>query len=173
MHDWPGTIGHNWGTQHAERWVWLHAAGFDGHSLDTWIDIAIARVRVGPLVLPWVANGALSIDGVRYRLGGIGRVHQTKITESVKGCELSLRGPDIGLEGRVTADPAQSVGWAYADPGGGSHDVLHNSLAEMTLRVTHPSKPGAAMDLHTRAGTYELGLRPTDHGVTIQPYEDD
>jgi hypothetical protein len=25
---WRGTVGHNWGTEHADCWVWLHAAGF-------------------------------------------------------------------------------------------------------------------------------------------------
>ena len=24
---WPGMVGHNWGAEHAERWVWIHAAG--------------------------------------------------------------------------------------------------------------------------------------------------
>src|SRR5215207_3860377 len=25
---WPGMIGHNWGSQHAERWLWLHGVAF-------------------------------------------------------------------------------------------------------------------------------------------------
>ena len=27
---WPGMIGHNWGSEHAERWVWLEGTGFAG-----------------------------------------------------------------------------------------------------------------------------------------------
>src|SRR3954469_25048534 len=27
---WRGMVGHNWGSEHAERWIWLHAVGFDG-----------------------------------------------------------------------------------------------------------------------------------------------
>ena len=30
LDDWPAMVGHNWGTQHAERWIWLHGALFDG-----------------------------------------------------------------------------------------------------------------------------------------------
>ncbi len=26
---WRGMVGHNWGAQHAERWIWLHGIGFD------------------------------------------------------------------------------------------------------------------------------------------------
>ena len=32
-----------------------------------WLDVAIGRVRVGRAVTPWVANGALSLDGARLR----------------------------------------------------------------------------------------------------------
>jgi hypothetical protein len=28
---WRGTAGHNWGSEHADSWVWLHAAGFGDH----------------------------------------------------------------------------------------------------------------------------------------------
>ena len=27
LDDWPGMVGHNWGTEHAERWIWIHGAG--------------------------------------------------------------------------------------------------------------------------------------------------
>ena len=27
---WPGMIGHNWGAEHAERWIWLHGTAFAG-----------------------------------------------------------------------------------------------------------------------------------------------
>ena len=45
------TVGHNWGAEHAERWVWLHAAGFEDEP-DAWLELAIARVRVGRCVTP-------------------------------------------------------------------------------------------------------------------------
>src|SRR5436190_2599719 len=38
---WPGMVGHNWGSQHAERWIWMHGAGFDDQH--TWLDVAIGR----------------------------------------------------------------------------------------------------------------------------------
>ena len=27
---WRGMVGHNWGAEHAERWIWMHGAGFEG-----------------------------------------------------------------------------------------------------------------------------------------------
>src|SRR3954469_17525456 len=69
---WRGMVGHNWGEQHAEQWIWLHGLGFDG-APDAWVDLAVGRVRIGPVVTPWVANGAVSADGERIRVGGLGR----------------------------------------------------------------------------------------------------
>ncbi|HWX75487.1 MAG TPA: hypothetical protein VNZ05_09280, partial [Solirubrobacteraceae bacterium] len=29
LRGWRGMVGHNWGSEHAERWIWLHAIDFD------------------------------------------------------------------------------------------------------------------------------------------------
>ena len=41
---WPGTVGHNWGSEHAHRWVWIHATGCTQAADDDYLDIAAARV---------------------------------------------------------------------------------------------------------------------------------
>ena len=46
---WPGMVGHNWGAQHAERWIWLHGVLFEDRP-DDWLDIALGRIRVGPVL---------------------------------------------------------------------------------------------------------------------------
>ena len=43
MDGWRGMAGHNWGAQHAERWIWLHGLTADGD----WLDAAIGRVKLG------------------------------------------------------------------------------------------------------------------------------
>src|SRR5450631_2102624 len=30
LRGWPGMVGHNWGAEHAERWIWLHGVAFEG-----------------------------------------------------------------------------------------------------------------------------------------------
>ena len=51
---WPGMVGHNWGSEHAERWIWLHGVAFDGD--DAWLDLALGRVRVAGRLTPWLAE---------------------------------------------------------------------------------------------------------------------
>ncbi len=45
---WPGMVGHNWGAEHAERWVWIEGASFDGDETgDGFFDMAVGRIKVG------------------------------------------------------------------------------------------------------------------------------
>ena len=100
---WPGMVGHNWGAEHAERWIWMHGALFD-HPGEAWLDMGIGRIKVGPMTVPWIANGVLCLDGVRHQLGGIERVRGTKIDETPTGCEFTLPGKGIdGARARVGA----------------------------------------------------------------------
>jgi hypothetical protein len=168
---WQGMVGHNWGAEHAERWIWLHGAGF-AQDAGAWLDVALGRLRVAGHMTPWVANGALSLGGRRYRVGGLG-ARGLRVAESPSGCELTLTGPDglrIGASARTTA--SSTAGWRYADPDGGEHDVINCSIASLELDVLAPGA-GASQTLSSpHGGAYELGMRERDHGVEIAPFPD-
>jgi hypothetical protein len=167
---WRGMVGHNWGTEHAERWIWLHGIGFR-EDPEAWIDVALGRVRVAGRTTPWVANGALHIDGGRHRLGGLG-ARGLLVAETPERCVLSLPGPGgLVAEAHVQAPAEALAGWRYADPDGAGHDVSNCSIAALTLTARRPGRPGRT--LHTTHGAaYELGMRERDHGVPIAPFPD-
>lgn len=169
---WPGMIGHNWGSRHAERWVWLHGVGFDGYGRDTWIDLAPGRVRIGPWTTPWVANGMISINGSRHRLGGIrAAIGSTRVEAGAGRCRFELPGRELRVSGTVSAPASDTVAWRYADPDGSEHHTLNCSLAEMTLTVTPAD--GQPFRLRTGTGaTYEYGSRETGHGIPVEPFAD-
>jgi hypothetical protein len=171
---WPGMVGHNWGAQHAERWIWMNALGFEGRANDTWLDVAIGRIKVGGWTVPWVANGVLCIEGERHRIGGIERVRSTKVDESPQRARFRLPGGDLSVEGEVSAPREWLVGWIYADPDGSEHHTVNCSIAEMTLTVSRRGAPAAPpLKLRTSHGAaYELGMRERDHGIPIQPFPD-
>jgi hypothetical protein len=168
---WQGMVGHNWGAEHAERWIWLHGVGFQ-EDPDAWLDVAIGRVRVGGRLTPWVANGALSLEGRRLALGGL-RARKLLVAETPTRCRLSLPGPEEAtLDVHVQAPLQALAGWRYADPDGGEHDVSNCSVAALTLTLRRPGQ-AAARTLHTDHGAaYELGMRERDHGVPIAPFAD-
>jgi hypothetical protein len=167
---WPGMIGHNWGSEHAERWVWLEGTGFEGAPGD-YFDAGAARVALGSRTSPWIPSGMLVLDGERHRLGGLGQIRSASISETAGACEFLLPGKDIVVRGRVSAPAKDFVGWVYADPKGPEHNTINCSVADLELTVERPGRP--ARELRLPAGAaYELGMRETDHGIPIQPFAD-
>jgi hypothetical protein len=167
---WRGMVGHNWGAEHAERWVWLHAVGFE-EAPGAWLDLALGRVRIGRATTPWVANGALSLDGERLRLGGLGRVRGLHVEARPGALECTVAGAGVRVRAAVAAPLDQTVAFVYADPGGGEHHALNCSIAQVRLRVERPGRP--ALELASAfGGAYELGVRPAGHGVAVAPFPD-
>ena len=164
---WRGMVGHNWGAEHAEQWVWLHGSAF-AEAPGAWLDVVLGRVRVGGVLTPWVANGALSLDGRRYRLGGWRR---PRVDARVGAFEGVLAGGGVSARVAASAPDGQTVAFRYADPAGGEHVALNCSIAEMHLRVERAGRPD--VELATAFGAaYELGVRDAPAGVAVEPFPD-
>jgi hypothetical protein len=167
---WPGMVGHNWGAEHAERWVWIQGSDLGGRPGD-YIDFAAGRIKIGPWTSPWVANGRIVLDGEPRRLGGFDRIYGTEITEEPTGCEFALPGKDVALRGRVGARKKDFVAWVYADPKGPEHNTLNCSISDLQLTVERPGHRAETIEVEAGAA-YEFGSRDTDHGIPLQPYPD-
>ncbi|MEA2123761.1 MAG: hypothetical protein QOI80_543 [Solirubrobacteraceae bacterium] len=157
LNGWPGMLGHNWGDQHAERWIWLHGTAFDGLP-DAFLDVVIGRVKVGPVTTPWIANGAVSIGGERTRVSGRAKVNETPLGATVRVGELEV---DV-------RSPREHVTvWRYSDPKPGSeHHTANGSVATLTATL-------GGRRLHSpHGGVYELGMREQDHGLPVLPFTD-
>ena len=170
LQGWPGMIGHNWGSEHAERWVWLEGTGFPD-SPDTYFDAGAARIKIGRRTTPWLPSGMLVLDGEAHRLGGFGKIRSASVKESPTACEFVLPGKDVVVRGRVSAPEKDFVGWVYADPKGPEHHTVNCSVSDLELTVERPGRPDRQLSLAAGAA-YELGMRETDHGIPIQPYPD-
>jgi hypothetical protein len=165
---WPGMVGHNWGAQHAERWIWLHGTLFEDRP-DDWLDIALGRIRVGPLLSPWVANGVVSINGERFRVGGVAaRPH---VQEGPSHLDLRVDSRDAQLRLTAHSRRAQTVVWRYADPDGHEHHVANCSLAELEAVVIPRGRTSQVLRT-AYGGTYELGMRETPEGLAVLPFPD-
>jgi hypothetical protein len=165
---WRGMVGHNWGSEHAERWIWTQGLLFHGDQA-AWFDATLGRIKLGLVTSPWVANGAIFLGGELIRLGGPRR--RVEVHERPDGAEFKMAGKGLTVKGRVGSDRKNFVGWVYADPDGPEHNTVNCSIAEMTLSLSRDG--GRATELHTPHGAaYELGMRETDHGIPLQPFPD-
>ena len=169
---WTGVVSHNWGTEHAERWIYLHCCQFAGHDEHTWLELVAGRIKLGPVTTPWVANGAVQLDGVRHRLGGPRRARATKVDEHPAHARFVLAGDDVRVEGEVAAPKERFVAWRYASPDMDERHSLHCSIADLRIQVRRPGTPDVEL-IAPGAATYELGMRPGPaHGIALQPHED-
>jgi hypothetical protein len=153
---WPGMVGHNWGEQHAEEWIWLSGLAFEGAGADTWLDVAVGRVRLGPVTTPWIANGAICVVGERLPLGGPGR--RVGVTAVDDGCMLRLTGSGVVVTASVSAPDEAFVSWDYAGPDGSQHRVRNSSVADLAVRVDRGARPAVELGAPAR-GAYEWGRR--------------
>lgn len=160
---WRGTVGHNWGSEHADSWAWLHADGFGGRPGD-WLELVLARVRAGRALLPWTAFGALSLDGERLPLGGLGRAATVSAGPARLAATLPARGGRLKLT--VTADPGEAAVLTYADPAGGTRVVSHSALAGAVLTLR---RPGGNRDLAADLCAYEYGTAHAAPGTEPRP----
>jgi hypothetical protein len=166
---WPGMAGHNWGTEHAERWIWLHGTAFP-EAPDAWVDLTLGRVKVGGATTPWIANGAVSVGGRRHRIGG--PLARARVVEDPLRLDVDVRGEHgLRLEATVHSPRSQTTVWRYADPDGSEHHVANCSIAELDMVLLAPG--GVPLHIRTpHGGAYELGMRETTHGLPVQPYAD-
>jgi hypothetical protein len=168
---WRGMIGHNWGAEHAERWVWVQGAAFEGHSPEDYFDMAVGRIKVAGMTTPWVGNGMLVLDGQEHRLGGFERIPSTEVTEEPTRCSFGLKGKRVKLSGSVAAPRKDFVAWIYADPVGPEHNTLNCSISDLQLDVELDGRPAERLTVKG-AAAYEFGTRDLDHGIPLQPYPD-
>ena len=149
---WDATIGHNWGSDHAEQWSWIHAGGL-GADGSGWLDLALARVRIGPLLTPWIAAGAVSLDGLVYTPARRSRVRRS-LNGPATSLSLALVGGGAGvgvstgagsLSLEIDAPVASTVSWHYAAPTGPGRAVTHCSIADAVITLG-----AASFEVHGR-----------------------
>jgi hypothetical protein len=161
---WRGTVGHNWGSGHADSWVWLHAADF-GSAPDCWLELVLARIRIGPVRSPWTAMGALSLGGARIPLGGLGR--RPRVDGQPGRLTASIPSPGARLQLSATISDGDAVAVSYTDPSGGSRAVRHAALA--TVELTLRRKRDRELILSSSHAAYEYGTSREMSGIMLEP----
>jgi hypothetical protein len=161
---WRGTVGHNWGTEHAHRWVWLHAAGF-GTAPQAWLELVLAKIKIGSVQSPWTAMGAFSLGGRLIPLGGMGR--RPRVTAGPGRLTAVIPSPRARLDVTVTTSDDNAVAVAYADPAGGTRAVRHAAAAAVELAWHHRGEGDLSMS--SDGGAYEYGTSQGMPGITLRP----
>lgn len=175
VRDWAGMQGHNWGTEHTYLYAWCHCNVLG--SPDTWFEGMSGRVKIGPLVMPWLGLATLTLGGRRIHFDGPRAVLRGRIDLGRQprkqgngappgwGWTFAFDGPTGRIEGRAAGDRSDFVGLTYANPDGAETHCLNSKTAH--LELTLHERGAEPIRLESEAAALEVGTRQTDHGIRV------
>lgn len=164
---WTGSQNHNWGSQHTDHYAYGQVAGFD-NAPDSFLEIATARIKLGPFWTPRMTPIVLRHAGREYALNAISQTLRAKAGFEYFDWHFASETADVRIEGRIHAARERFAGLRYYNPPGGVKCCLNSKLAACTLKLT--DKHGDTTQLlHTehRAAFEMLGDDHSSHGVPI------
>ncbi len=166
--DWVGSQNHNWGSQHTDFYAWGQVAGFDTHP-DTFLELASARLKLGPLWTPFLSPIVLCHAGQTIVLNSLMQTMRPRIHLHYFTWQFAATSPLVDLQGTISAPRSAFVGLRYANPPGGSKVCLNTKIAACTLQLIH-KLPGLATTevLSTRhRAAFEILTTDSAHGVGV------
>jgi hypothetical protein len=186
---WTGSQNHNWGSKHTDEYAWGQVAGFDSHPR-TFLEIATARIKLGPVRSPWLTPVVLRHDGREHVVNspldlargrsqgayepphdGAASGPKPRAPAEPFTWRFSFDTGEVEGEGRIEADREDFVGLAYANPPGGTKHCLNTKIATCTLSLRHTHGParGRVEELVARRrAAFEILTDDHGHGIEIR-----
>ncbi|MGK4008437.1 hypothetical protein WMF31_37855 [Sorangium sp. So ce1036] len=167
---WVGSQNHNWGTKHTDLYAWGQVAGFDGHP-DSFLEVATARLKIGPLWTPRMTPLVLRHQGEEIALRSLGRAVRADASFDYFTWRFRSETDRVSVEGRISARPEDFVGLEYRNPPGGVKHCLNTKIAacSVTLRRKNLGREVEVVTLTTaRRAAFEILTDDRGHGVAIR-----
>ena len=166
----PGMLGHNWGTQQAESWTWVHCNMWDEGDQDLVFEGITSRVKMGPITSPQISVLHARVRGERVDISGL--THLLRIRTAPDGLSWRFEGTrgDRRIAGYFSAVPERFVGVNYHDPDDRIVHCLNTKIADGEVTVS--AREGGrwrplAHAVARSSAALEVGVRGQSHGVRI------
>jgi hypothetical protein len=170
IENWVGSQNHNWGSKHTDLYAWGQVAGFD-NSPDSFLEVATARVKIGPVWTPRMTPIVLRHKGQEYALNGMAQTIRAEGRFSYFDWHFASADDDVDLKGHIQAGRELFAGLNYYNPPGGSKHCLNSKLATCELRITYKRGAGKGVSelLYTKhRAAFEILTDLRDHSIAIQ-----
>ena len=164
--NWVGSQNHNWGARHTDRYAWGQVCGFD-NAPDSFLEVASARIKIGPLWSPLMTLLVLRHAGREYACNSLWRGLRARASYNYFLWRFASKDRFAKLEGEIRAPREAFVGLKYYNPPGGVKHCLNSKVAGCTLRLTDLAT-GRTDTLQTAdRAAFEILTDDADHGVPI------
>jgi len=163
---WVGSQNHNWGSRHTDHYAWGQVAGFDGHA-ETFLEVATARLRLGPVWTPPITPLVLRHAGREHRLNATRLALRARTTLSYFAWSFATASDEVAIEGTIDAPRWAVVGLRYGNPPGGEKHCLNTKIARCRLAI-RDRRTGVTETLCTaHRAAFEILTDARDHGVAL------
>jgi hypothetical protein len=165
---WKGMQGHNWGSTHAEEYVWAHCNLFEDNLKDTFFEGVSAKIRIGRFVTPYLTSLHLRLKGKDIPFSSISSLWKNSTQRRFFLWSFTASNKTHTLKGIIKAKKEHIIGLEYLDPKGRSLFCLNSKIASCSLFLIPLSKPENITELKTTHGcALEIGTRDKNHGIKI------
>lgn len=166
---WTGSQNHNWGVKHTDHYAFGQVAGFDD-APDSFLEMATARLKLGPVWTPFLTMLVLRHGGREYRCNGLWQMLRAKASIEFFDWRFATGDSRVRIEGRISAPRERMIGLRYYNPPGGDKHCLNTKIGACELQVEDRTT-GETVTLKTEhRALFEL-MPPTtdvDHGIAIR-----
>jgi hypothetical protein len=162
---WTGSQNHNWGVRHTDRYAWGQVAGFDGEPA-SFLEVATARLRLGPFWLPAMTLVVLRLGDERHALNSLRQARRAHARVDGLQWQFASAGPGVAIAGTISAPASRFVALRYPNPPGGVKVCLNSKLATCELTVRRPGRPPLVLRTAHRAA-FEILDDTTRAGIPI------
>jgi hypothetical protein len=164
--NWVGSQNHNWGVQHTDRYAWGQVCGFD-NGPDSFLEVASARIKIGPLWSPLITPLVLRHAGREYVCNSLWRGLRARASYDYFLWRFASGDGAARIEGEIRAPREAFVGLKYYNPPGGVKYCLNSKIAGCTLRVTDLATRRTDTLRTASRAAFEILTDEADHGVEI------
>ncbi|MCX8124580.1 MAG: hypothetical protein N3F66_10515 [Spirochaetes bacterium] len=166
VENWVGSQNHNWGTKHTDHYAWGQVCGFDNES-DAFLELATARLKIGPLWTPFMTPLVLRYKGEEYSLNSLGQT-LCRAQFGYYYWDFNAKKDDITIKGSIFALQKDFVCLPYYNPPGGIKYCLNTKIASCELVCTIGNEQFLLKTKNRCA--FEILTDDTSHG--LQPLKD-
>lgn len=163
IQSWVGSENHNWGSKHTDHYAWGQVAGFD-NSPASFLELATARIKIGPLWTPFLTPVVFRHDGKEYALNELASTLR-RASFSYFNWNFKAENKDISLQGIIRAEKKDFVCLPYYNPPSGIKFCLNSKIASCRL-VVKLRGVSRALVLETKhRAAFEILTDKNDHGL--------
>ena len=163
--NWLGSLNHNWGSKHTDKYAWGQIAGFDNNE-DTFLEIATAQIKLGLVYSPKINIAVIRHNKKEYLFNSLIRSIINHASYNYFTWTFELNNGSERLLGTIKADKNCFVALNYYNPIGGNKTCLNTKIASADINLILQNGERISLLSKNRAA-FEILTDDDSHGVKL------